>query len=220
MGSLRKGVTEEIVMRAIKDTKQLVKTPARSIASPIPVIKESTLKKASNISFKGDYPILPVVNESGHLIGIWKEGAILKRYKVAREGTRIKNFIDDVFVEPVIVIDKQRKPIGYIGKTELLELAASLREFDIPIYYVGKELLNEFQLSIAQREVDRAMSKIVRILPVNYAKVIFSKKGTWVVNVKLSTEDRMYMVSKEDAICERALSKALDSLVRMVLRKK
>ena len=209
----RKGITDELVARAVKDTRQVAKTPAGSIASPIPVVKDSTLSKAENIASKGDYEVLPVVNASGHLVGLWRGGEVHRKFRVVREGTRVRAFIDQALQSPVVVVDKHRKPIGMVGKRELLELAASLREFDIPICYVGKDELGS-RAGLAEREVEHAAAKIVKLLPVRFITVRFSRKGVWQVSVKVSHTGGTLMASKESETFEKALSAALNAVLR------
>jgi len=214
------GITYRIILGALKATKEMARREARTVMSPVPVIRESRLKNAENIASKNQLTLIPVVNETGRLIGIWKRGKFSKKALMVREGTRVKLVIDKVLQDAVVVVNKQRKPVGVIDVDELIELAASYRELTSPIFYAGLENLAEIEREQFKGEVRRAMSKIAKMVPISYASVHLRKKGVWNVKIKLSTPWGTFMSARESNEAIKALFEALQTLTTDVKREK
>ncbi|MBR9690000.1 MAG: CBS domain-containing protein [Candidatus Altiarchaeota archaeon] len=214
------GITENTVISAIPSTHDLGKREAKMVMSPCPIIRESKLKNAGNVASQHDLSVLPVVNDSGKLIGMWLNGKLMKKPIVAREGTRVKLFAEKVKKNPVIVIDKRRNPIGIITKRDLLELAATFQEYKVPIFYTGVGTLGKKEAEFAKSEILSTIKRISKITSVSHSSIRVVKRGTWSVKIKLSTSLRTFISMSEAETHRIALEDALAKLVKEVLQEK
>jgi len=215
-----KGITYRIVLGALKSTKELAKREARTIAARVPVVLERRIKNAENIARNAGVNVLPVVNDERKLIGVWINGKFTRRPCVVREGTRVKLVIEKVLGSPVVVINKHREPVGVITVWELLDLAASYRDVNVPVFYSGLETLPDLDREYVKGEVESTLRKIVKIVPVFYMSFNMKKRGTWRVTLKLSTPLRMFNISREGIEPLETIREALELMEREVVQEK
>jgi CBS domain-containing protein len=219
-GNPVKGVTSEMIINAVKGTSEFSKREARTIMSHAAVLPESKVQGAEGVSHKMGIEVVAVVNASGKLVGVWSGGRVMKRPVMVRLGTRVKLVIDKLGISPVVVVDKQRSPVGIVTKRDILELAASFREYTVPVFYSGLDVLSFVDAEPAKTSVIEAIQKVNKVTPVKYASVNVAKKGVWVVKVKLSTPLRMFLAHGENEDFRISLSETLSRLVNEVMSEK
>jgi hypothetical protein len=215
-----KSIGADAIVAAIKETSAFAKREARTVMNPCPVLKESRVRDAKNKAHESGLPVIPIVNDSGHLVAAWVDGKVFRRPPLAKSGTHVKLIADKVLRNPVVVVDKHRVPQGVITKRDMLELAASFKEFEVPIFYSGLETVPVGDKEPLQSLVAETVHKLGKITPIMYASLRLTKRKLWVVKLKLSTPLRTFLATGEAQKRGVAVAKSLDRLSREVMHEK
>lgn len=208
------------IIGAVKDTGAFAKREARTIMCPTPVVKERRVKNAQNAASESGLDVVPVVNESGHLVASWVNGKVTRRPLIVKAGTHVRLVVDKVMRGPVIVVDKHRAPLGVITKSDFLELAASFKEYEVSVFYSGLESLAGGDREALKEQVLATVQKASKLTPAFHASFRLSKRGVWAANLKLSTPLRTFLATGEAEKRETAVAEALDRLVQEVMHEK
>jgi CBS domain-containing protein len=193
------GVTEEAVIRAVKSTGALSKREARTVMVPAEPVKCA--------GESGE--VLPVVNDSGKLTGVSVSGEV-RPPSMVRLHTRVGVVADKVLDGPLVVVDKHREPHGTITRRDVLELAASLQDYGLPVFYSG---LEGAPAGKVREAVASALARVEKVTAVNYASFRLEERGAWSARIKVSTPLRTF-VSRAEA--EGPLGATESALKRLV----
>ena len=202
------------ILYQIKNTPEMARRESKLVMSSAPVVFEKNINNAQNVASTNNLDVIPIVNEQKKFIGTWHNGKITKKPIIVKTGTRVKLVVDKVLLHPVVVVDKHRNPVGVITKRDLLELAASYREYTVPIFYSGVEDLDE---STRIKElVDAAVAKVNKLTKIMYVSLHLSKRGVWVNHTKVSTNFGTFMASSESNEVLSSVKETLDKILSEV----
>ena len=157
-----------------------------------------------------------IVNESGRLIGLWHRGHRTKP-QIAKESTKIKVIMDKLD-SPVVVVDRNRKPVGIVTKKDIVRAAKNLQVYTTPVFYSGLDAVpnaEEFKSLVSGM-----VEKVGRIVRPHHATVRVSCKGVWKVNMKLSTPLKTFVVESQKHNHMAALKECLKILEAEVVEEK
>ncbi|MBR9679442.1 MAG: hypothetical protein GOU99_00125 [Candidatus Altiarchaeota archaeon] len=191
-----KAVTVESLLSALKSTTHLAKREARVVMGPIQPILEKRVHNIQNVSSRGGHDALPIVNDAGRLIALWHKGKLVKKPETSKEKTRLKILIPKILKQPVVVIDRHRKPIGILQKRDLLKLSTDYVETEIPIFYSGLDDVAIEKQAVKDR-LDSMIKKVSKIVSVNYVSFHIKQRKAFQIKLKLSTRWGSYIIDRE-----------------------
>ena len=190
----------------LKELRELMDREVGTVMGPCPTTKN--IEKLSGTT--------AIVNESGRLIGLWHKSHRMKP-QIAKENTKLKIIIDKL-ESPVIVVDKNRKPIGLITKNDIVRVADTVQEYTTPIFYSGLDAVQNMEEF--KSTTFNTIEKISKIAKPRHATVRVSSKGVWKINIKLSTSLRTFVVESQKHECMHALKDCLKILEAEVIEEK